>query len=113
MKIQYTSFEKLWKIILEKTFKEKNLGVYIDPLLTFEEHIKETIKVKQHVSPHYEVYNIQNKRNHDSIAKISNTSNFRVCKRSMVPFTKERHKCIGTNSEEIHKMYNWYERDVI
>ena len=38
------------KIILEKTFKEKDLGVYIDPLLTFEEHIKETIKKSNNMS---------------------------------------------------------------
>ena len=32
------------KIVLEETIKEKDLGVFIDPLLTFDDHISETIK---------------------------------------------------------------------
>ena len=35
---------------MKKTFKEKDLGVYIDPLLTFEEHIKEPIKKSNNMS---------------------------------------------------------------
>ena len=38
------------KLTLEKTVKEKDLGVYIDPLLTFEEHINETIKKSNNMS---------------------------------------------------------------
>ena len=35
------------KVILEETTKEKDLGVYIDPLLSFEDHVNETIKKQQ------------------------------------------------------------------
>ena len=38
------------KLILEETINEKDLGVYIDPLLTFDNHISETIKKSTNMS---------------------------------------------------------------
>ena len=37
-------------IPLNETILEKDLGVYVDPLLNFEEHIKNTIKKARQIS---------------------------------------------------------------